>query len=154
MSRSKSSKAWLKEHFKDSYVKESKAKGYRARSVYKLLEIQQRDKIIKPGMVVVDLGAAPGSWSQLVVKLVGQQGKVFAVDILPMEPIEGVEFIQGDFTEQKVLDQLLEAVKNHTINLVISDMAPNISGIESVDQAKSMLLAELALETATQLFQA
>ena len=148
--RSKSSHRWLKEHFTDEYVKRAQSEGYRSRAAYKLLEIQEKDAILKPGMTVIDLGAAPGSWTQVVAQVIGKQGKIFALDLLPMEAIENVEFIQGDFQEQAILDTLLEAVKEQGINVVLSDMAPNTSGIKSADQTKSMYLAELALDFATQ----
>lgn len=145
---SKSSKRWLKEHFSDTYVKQAQQAGYRSRAVFKLLELQERDKLFKPGMTVVDLGAAPGGWSELIVKLVAPQGRVIALDILPMEPIAGVEFIQGDFSEEALLQQLLDSLNNDTVDWVVSDMAPNMSGIDSVDQPKSIQLAELALDLA------
>ena len=146
---SKSSRRWLREHFSDPYVKQAQQEGYRSRAIYKLQELQDRDKLFKPGMTVVDLGAAPGGWSQLVVGLVGKKGKVIALDILPMDAIPGVEFIQGDFTEEAVLSQLLQQMGAARADWVISDMAPNMSGIESVDQPRSMELAELALDLAT-----
>lgn len=150
MARSKSSSRWLKEHFDDPYVKEAQKKGYRSRATFKLLEIQEKDKLIKPGMVVVDLGAAPGGWSQIAVKLVGNKGKVFALDILPMVPIVDVEFIEGDFREDAVLNQLEAALAGQQIDLVISDIAPNISGNDSVDLPRAMHLVELVLEFAQQ----
>lgn len=146
MSRSKSSSKWLKEHFADPYVKEAQKKGYRSRAVFKLLEIQQKDKLIKPGMTVVDLGAAPGGWSQAVVKIVGDKGRVFALDCLAMDPIAGVDFIEGDFREDKVLNKLELLLKGQVIDLVISDIAPNISGNNSIDQPRAMYLVELALD--------
>jgi 23S rRNA (uridine2552-2'-O)-methyltransferase len=148
MTKSKSSKRWLREHFRDKYVKQAQKGGYRARSAFKLLEIQQKDHLIKPGMVVVDLGAAPGGWSQVVVELLKGKGKVFALDILPMEPIVGVEFIQGDFREEKVIQRLLDSMQMQKADLVLSDMAPNISGINVADQARAMYLAEVALDFA------
>lgn len=148
MARSKSSGRWLKEHFDDPYVKEAQKRGYRSRATFKLLEIQQKDKLIKPGMVVVDLGAAPGGWSQIASQLVGDKGKVFALDILPMEPIVDVDFIQGDFRDEAVFHQLEAALVEQMIDLVISDIAPNISGNDSVDQPKAMYLVELALDFA------
>ena len=148
MARSKSSKQWLKEHFDDAYVKRSHADGYRSRASYKLLEIQEKDKLIKPGMTVVDLGAAPGGWSQVAAKLVGDKGRVLASDILPMDNIANVEFVQGDFTENAVLQALLELLEGASADLVISDMAPNMSGMKEVDQPQLMYLAELALEMA------
>lgn len=150
MVRSKSSGAWLQEHEKDEYVKRARQEGYRSRAVYKLLELNERDRILKPGMTVVDLGAAPGGWSQVVAKKVGRQGVVIALDILAIEPLPDVTFIQGDFREQSVLDELLACVENRGVDLVISDMAPNISGMDAVDQPRSMYLAELALDMARQ----
>ena len=148
MKRSKSSQQWLKRHFDDPYVKEAQKAGYRSRAVFKLLEIQEKDRILKPGQVVVDLGAAPGGWSQVAEPIVGKQGKVFALDILPMEPLEGVTFIQGDFTEDAVYQRLQEALEGEAVDLVMSDMAPNISGMRAVDQPRAMYLAELALDFA------
>lgn len=148
MARTKSSARWLKEHFTDIYVKQAQEAGYRSRAVYKLLEINERDHILRPGMTVVDLGAAPGGWSQVAGGTVGSKGRVIALDILAMEPLPGVSFIQGDFTEQPALDALLEAMHGARAGLVMSDMAPNISGLRSVDQPRAMYLAELALEFA------
>lgn len=148
MARSKSSKQWLKEHHSDTYVKRSKQEGYRARSVYKLQEIQQSHKILKPGMIVVDLGAAPGSWSEFVVQVVGSQGKVFAVDILPIKPIKDVIFIQGDFTDEKVLESLLNKTGASKVDAILSDMAPNLSGCSITDQARSVELLEAAFNFA------
>lgn len=145
---SKSSRRWLKEHFSDAYVKKAQQAGYRSRAVYKLMELQERDKLFKPGMTVVDLGAAPGGWSQVLVELLGPKGRVFALDILPMDPIPGVEFIQGDFTEEAPVEALHELLKGAKIDWVISDMAPNLSGVDSVDQPRSIYLAELALDFA------
>lgn len=150
MARSKDSKRWLREHFNDPYVKLAQKQGLRSRSVFKLQQIQQRDRLFKPGMSVVDLGAAPGGWAALAKELVGDKGKVFALDILPMDPIFGVEFIQGDFTESAVVEELLKHIKDNPIDVVISDMAPNMSGINEVDQPRSMYLAELALDFAKQ----
>lgn len=150
MAKSTSSKRWLKEHFDDPFVQASKAEGYRSRAVYKLKEIQEKYRLIKPAMTVVDLGAAPGGWSQLIADWVGAKGQVIALDILPIDPIVGVEIIQGDFTEQAVFDKIFTTTKNKTINVVVSDIAPNISGIKSSDQARSMYLAELALDFAKQ----
>ena len=148
MKRSKSSQNWLKRHFDDPYVKQAKKAGYRSRAVFKLLEIQEKKRIIKPGQVIVDLGAAPGGWAQAAVPLVGKRGAVIAVDILPIAPIEGVVFIQGDFTEQDVHEQLLVAINRRDVDLVMSDMAPHISGLKAVDQPRAMYLAELALDFA------
>ena len=150
-SRSKSSTAWLKEHFSDPYVKEAQRLGLRSRAVFKLIEIQKKDRIIKPGMTVVDLGSAPGGWSQYAAQEVGKNGCVIASDILPMDELDGVEFIQGDFTENEVLKKIMDCVENEKVDLVISDMAPNLSGIQAVDQSKSMYLSELALDLAQQI---
>lgn len=148
MKRSKSSQNWLRRHFDDPYVKEAQKQGYRSRAVFKLLEIQEKGRILKPGQVVVDLGAAPGGWCQVAAPIVGKSGKVFALDILPMEPIDGVTFIQGDFTENVVFEQLMTALDGQAIDLVMSDLAPNISGMRVVDQPRAMYLAELALDFA------
>lgn len=150
MARTKSSRRWLAEHFSDPYVKRAQQEGYRSRAAYKLLELQEKDKLFSPGMVVVDLGASPGGWSQTAAKLVGRQGRIFALDILPMEEIKGVEFIQGDFTDEVVCQHLLEKIQGTQVDLVISDMAPNISGISGVDNPRSIYLAELALDFARQ----
>ena len=146
MPRTKSSQRWLARNAKDKYVKRARQEGARSRAIYKLEEIDRRDHLLQPGMTVVDLGAAPGGWSQYVKSRVGDSGRVLALDILPMEPIVGVEFIEGDFTEPPVLDLLLQRLQGKPVDLVISDMAPNMSGVASVDQARSMNLAELALE--------
>ena len=148
MVNSKSSKKWLEERARDKYVKKSKQAGFRSRASFKLLEIQGKDRFIKPGMVVVDLGCAPGGWSQAAKSLVGDKGSVFAIDILPMAPISGVKFIQGDFTDDAVFEDLIEKVQGESVDLVISDMAPNITGIRAIDQPESMYLAELALDFA------
>ena len=146
MPRSKTSKKWLKDHFDDVYVKKSKEEGYRSRASYKLLEIQRRDMLFKSGMTVLDLGAAPGGWSQVAAKLVGKRGRVLASDILPMDSIANVEFVQGNFAERQVLDELLNRLSGARADLVISDMAPNMSGIKDIDQPQVMYLAELALD--------
>lgn len=146
MSRSKTSKAWMREHVNDPYVQKARAEGYRSRAAYKLLELDRKDRLFAPGQLVVDLGAAPGSWSQVAAARVGARGRVVAVDLLPMEPLAGVHFLQGDFREQAVLDALLLALGGTKADLVISDLAPNISGIGISDQARAMHLAELALE--------
>ncbi len=148
MVRSKSSKQWLKEHFEDDYVRRSQEHGYRSRASFKLLEMQEKDQLIRPGMTVVDLGAAPGGWSQVASELVGETGRVVATDILPMDGIAGVDFILGDFTGESVLAQILNSVGEDGIDLVISDMAPNITGMKEIDQPRSMYLAELALDLA------
>ena len=150
MARSGSSQRWLTEHFSDEYVKLAQQRGYRSRAVFKLEEIDCRDRLFKPGMFVVDLGAAPGGWSQYAAEKIGKQGKIIALDILPMEVIPGVEFIQGDFQEEPVLNQLLEALAGNPVDLVLSDMAPNMSGTRVVDQPRAMYLAELALGMARQ----
>ncbi|MBV2120364.1 MAG: 23S rRNA (uridine(2552)-2'-O)-methyltransferase RlmE [Candidatus Thiodiazotropha sp. (ex Ctena orbiculata)] len=148
MKRSKSSRKWLDRHFNDTYVKQAQKAGYRSRAAFKLLEIQEKDRLIKPGMKVVDLGAAPGGWSQIARDLVGENGQVFALDILPMDPIAGVEFIQGDFRETEPLESLRNLLDGAAIDLVISDMAPNVTGMASVDQPRSIYLCELALDFA------
>jgi len=150
MARSKSSKNWLTEHFDDPYVKQAQAQGFRARAAFKLLELHDKYALIKPGMVVVDLGAAPGSWSQVARDKVGKSGRVIALDILDMEPLEDVEFIQGDFTEDEPLEALEALLDGRPVDLVLSDMAPNISGMSAVDQPRAMYLAELALSFAEQ----
>jgi 23S rRNA (uridine2552-2'-O)-methyltransferase len=147
-SKSKSSDRWLREHFSDPYVKQAQQAGYRSRAVYKLLELQQRDRLFKPGMTVIDLGAAPGGWSQVVVKLIKPKGRLIALDILPMEPIEGVEFLQGDFSEEAIVNTLFEQLDTAKVDWVISDIAPNMSGNESVDIPQSMYLVELAMDFA------
>ena len=146
MARSKSSGNWLKEHHSDPYVLKAREEGYRSRAVYKLKEIQERDKLIRSGMVVVELGAAPGGWSQYVAGLIGSKGRMIALDILPMDSLADVTFIQGDFREEAVLNELLATIGDQVVDLIISDMAPNMSGVKSTDQAKSMYLAELALD--------
>ena len=148
MPKSKSSRKWLKEHFDDPYVKKAQEAGYRSRAVFKLKEIDEKDKLFKPGRVVVDLGAAPGGWCEYARSRLADKDPVFALDILPMDPIDKVQFLQGDFTEQSVLDALLEALAGRPVDLVLSDMAPNISGMKAVDQPKAMYLAELALDFA------
>ena len=146
--RSKSSPAWMHEHVNDPYVQRAQKDGYRARAAYKLLEINEKDKLIKSGTLLADLGSAPGSWSQVAAKLVGSSGQVFALDILPMERIDGVHFIQGDFREDEVLRQFENLLCNRPLDLVICDMAPNMSGNAVTDQARSYYLCELALDFA------
>jgi 23S rRNA (uridine2552-2'-O)-methyltransferase len=148
MGRSKSSHQWLRKHFDDEYVKRAQREGYRSRAVYKLDEIQQKDHILRPGSVVVDLGAAPGGWSQYAAQVLKGRGRIIALDILPMDPLPGVEFLQGDFREVDVLNALNELLGGATVNLVMYDMAPNISGMEAVDQPRSMYLVELAADFA------
>jgi 23S rRNA (uridine2552-2'-O)-methyltransferase len=145
-----SSKAWLKEHREDPYVQQAQREGYRSRACYKLLEIQERDRLIRPGMTVLDLGSAPGGWSQVAVALVGHSGRVIASDILPMDTLAGVDFIEGDFTSDEVFRQILDALADTPVDLVISDMAPNMSGMSAVDQPRSIYLVELALDMARQ----
>jgi 23S rRNA (uridine2552-2'-O)-methyltransferase len=144
------SKRWLKEHFDDVYVLRAQREGYRSRACYKLLELNEKDRLIKPGMTVLDLGSAPGGWSQVAAELVGDNGRVVASDILPMDSLAGVEFIQGDFTEQQVFDSIMNVLGDKPVDLVISDMAPNMSGVAAVDQPQSMHLVELALDMARQ----
>lgn len=150
MGRSKSSKKWLQEHFSDPFVKQAQAQGYRSRAAYKLLEIQKKDHLLQPGMKVVDLGAAPGGWSQVARQFIGARGTLIAVDILPMDQLADVTIIEGDFREQQTLDQILQTLGNQTLDLVISDMAPNITGIKSVDHARALYLQELAMALAEQ----
>ena len=150
MARSKSSKQWLKEHFDDPYVKKAQAEGYRSRAVYKLLEVQKKDRLIKSGMVVVDLGAAPGGWSQLAAEWVKPKGQVIALDILPMDELTGVEIITGDFTTDEIYQQLLTQLKGQAVDIVLSDMAPNMSGVPAVDKPKAIYLVEIALDFALQ----
>ena len=148
MKPSKTSKQWMREHVSDPYVQLAKKEGYRSRAAFKLLEIDAKDHLFKVGLVVVDLGATPGGWSQIAIGKVGQGGKVIALDLLPMDPLPGVDFIQGDFREDAVLEQLEDLLHGRQVGLVISDMAPNISGVNSMDQARVMHLAELAMEFA------
>jgi 23S rRNA (uridine2552-2'-O)-methyltransferase len=150
MARSKSSNRWLEEHVNDPFVKKAQMDGYRSRASYKLLEINAKDKLIQPTMTVMDLGSAPGGWSQVATDLVGHKGRVIASDILPMDAVAGVEFIQGDFTENAVFDEIMAVLGDAKVDVVISDMAPNISGVNAADQAASMYLIELALDMASQ----
>lgn len=147
---SKSSKRWLKEHFSDPYVKQAQQAGYRSRAVYKIQEIHERDRLFKPGMTVIDLGAAPGSWAQYVLPLIKPKGRLIALDLLPIEALDGVEIIQGDFTEEAIVKDLLNKLGADKADWVISDMAPNMSGIESSDIPRAIYLAELALDFALQ----
>ncbi|MBS0575653.1 MAG: 23S rRNA (uridine(2552)-2'-O)-methyltransferase RlmE [Proteobacteria bacterium] len=149
MPRSKSSHAWLREHFADPFVKKAQAEGMRSRAAYKLEELLAKDRLLKPGMVVVDLGAAPGGWSQVVRRMLGNSGAVVALDILPMPPIAGVEFICGDFREDAPLAELESVLGVRAVDLVLSDMAPNFSGMDTVDQPRALHLAELARDFAT-----
>jgi len=150
LARSKTSDRWLKEHFDDVWVKKSREDGYRSRASYKLIELDNKDRLFRPGQTVVDLGAAPGGWSQVAVERVGDDGTVVASDILEMSPIAGVAFVQGDFTEQSVLDELLDLLGDRRADVVISDMAPNMSGMAAVDIPNAMGLVELALDMAQQ----
>ena len=150
MAKSKSSNDWLREHFDDPYVKKAQKAGYRSRATFKLEEIDKKDKLIKPGMAVVDLGSAPGGWSDYALRKLGDKGTVVALDILPMTPLTGVHFIQGDFREDNVLDELNLVLNSQPIDLVLSDMAPNITGVDSIDQPSSMYLVELALHFAVE----
>jgi 23S rRNA (uridine2552-2'-O)-methyltransferase len=148
MAKSKSSRRWLDRHIGDAYVKRAQQEGYRSRAAFKLLEMQDKDRLIQKGMTVVDLGAAPGGWSQVVRRLVGDGGRVLALDVLPMEPISGVTFLLGDFREEAVLAGLHAALAGAPVDLVLSDMAPNISGVAAVDQPRAVYLCELALDLA------
>jgi 23S rRNA (uridine2552-2'-O)-methyltransferase len=146
MKPTRTSKAWMQEHLNDEFVKRAQKEGYRARAAYKLIEIDDKDHLIKPGMTIVDLGSTPGSWSQVAIQRLKGQGKVIALDILDMQEIPGVEFIQGDFREEAVLKELEQKLNNKPVDLVIADMAPNISGVKDVDQAGAAYLTELALD--------
>ena len=148
MKKNKTSRAWVHDHINDPYVQRAQAEGYRARAAYKLLEIDERDKLLRPGMLVVDLGSAPGSWSQVAVRRLAGRGRVVALDILPMEQVAGVEFLQGDFTDDAVLAAFEKLVGDAPVGLVMSDMAPNLSGVALTDQVRGIHLAELALEFA------
>jgi len=155
LSRSKSSSRWLQEHRDDIYVQKAQKEGYRSRAVYKLMELDEKDRLIKQGQNIIDLGAAPGGWTEylsqkLKISDKGHDGKIIAVDILPMDPVTDTLIIEGDFTEQSVLDEVLTAIDNQKMDVVLSDMAPNLSGLDSVDQPKSMYLAELALDLCQQ----
>ena len=146
MPRTKSSSEWLRRHVNDPFVKQAQLDGYRSRSAYKLIELNEKDRLIKPGMRIMDLGSAPGGWSQVAGKLVGKKGRVLATDILPMDPVPNVDFIQGDFTDEAIVEKLLAWLDGGRFDLIISDIAPNLSGIDSADQAGSMYFLELALD--------
>ncbi|SDR68738.1 23S rRNA Um-2552 2'-O-methyltransferase [Halopseudomonas litoralis] len=148
VARSKTSKGWLKEHFDDPYVKKAQKDGYRSRASYKLLEIQEKDRLLRPGITVLDLGSAPGGWSQVASRVIGEKGRIIASDILPMDSIPDVTFIEGDFTEDAVFEAILAAIGDSGVDLVISDMAPNMSGTPEVDQPRAIYLCELALDMA------
>jgi 23S rRNA (uridine2552-2'-O)-methyltransferase len=154
MKPSKTSKQWMREHVNDPYVQMAQKDGYRSRAAYKLLEINDKDRLFKPGMVVVDLGATPGGWSQVAAREVGRGGKVIALDLLPLDPLAGVDFIQGDFREEAVLKQLQDLLAGRQVGLIISDMAPNMSGVLNADLARALYLAELAMEFAIEHLQA
>lgn len=147
MARSKSSASWLSRHLSDPFVKQAQKDGYRSRSAYKLIELNDKDRLIRPGMRIMDLGSAPGGWSQVAGRLVGSKGRVLATDILPMDDVKNVDFIQGDFTEDATVEKLLAWLGGGKFDLIISDIAPNITGIDSADQASSMYFLELALDT-------
>ncbi|MEJ0007074.1 MAG: RlmE family RNA methyltransferase [Steroidobacteraceae bacterium] len=147
MARTKSSAGWLSRHLSDPFVKQAQKDGYRARSAYKLIELNEKDRLIRPGMRIMDLGSAPGGWSQVAGKLVGERGRVLATDILPMDPLVNVDFIQGDFTEDVIVQQVQDWLGGAKFDLIVSDIAPNTTGIDSADAAKSIYLLELALDT-------
>ena len=147
MPRTKSSSEWLRRHVNDPFVKQAQKDGYRSRSAYKLIELNEKDRLIKPNMRILDLGSAPGGWSQVAGRLVGRKGRVLATDILPMDAVANVDFIQGDFTDEKIVEQLLGWLGGGRFDLIISDIAPNLSGIDSADQGGSMYLLDLALDT-------
>ncbi len=147
MARSKSSASWLSRHLSDPFVKQAQKDGYRSRSAYKLIELNDKDRLIRPGMRIMDLGSAPGGWSQVAGRLVGSKGRVLATDILPMDDVKNVDFVQGDFTEDATVEKLLAWLGGGKFDLIISDIAPNITGIDSADQASSMYFLELALDT-------
>jgi 23S rRNA (uridine2552-2'-O)-methyltransferase len=147
MARTKSSASWLSRHLRDPFVKQAQKDGYRSRSAYKLVELNEKDKLIRPGMRIMDLGAAPGGWSQVAGKLVGEKGRVLATDILPMDALRNVDFIQGDFTQDTTVVQVFDWLGGSKFDLIISDIAPNLSGIDSADQARSIYFLELALDT-------
>ncbi|MFU2489192.1 RlmE family RNA methyltransferase [Thauera sp. WH-1] len=148
MKKNKTSRAWVHDHVNDPYVQRAQAEGYRARAAYKLLEIDERDHLLKPGALIVDLGAAPGSWCQVAVRRCGPKARIFALDLLPMEPVAGVDFLLGDFTEDAALEELENRLEGARADVVLSDMAPNLSGVATVDQARSIHLCELALDFA------
>ena len=148
MKKNKTSRAWVHDHLNDPYVQRAQTDGYRARAAYKLLEIDERDHLLKPGAIIVDLGAAPGSWCQLAVRRCGPKARIFALDLLQMEPVAGVDFLLGDFTEDAVLEALEGRLEGARVDVVLSDMAPNLSGVATVDQARSIHLCELALDFA------
>lgn len=146
MARSKTSNRWLQEHFNDIYVKKAHAEGYRSRAIYKLKEVDEKERLFQPGMTIVDLGAAPGGWTQYVSEKLGSRGNIIALDILPMEPLPGVNFILGDFREDLILQELMNLIPAHSVDVVLSDMAPNMSGNPAVDIPRAMYLVELAYD--------
>lgn len=146
--RTRSSQAWLREHFTDPYVQRAKAEGWRSRAVFKLEQMDRKEKLLRPGMVILDLGAAPGGWSQYARRKVGRNGRILAMDILPMDALAGVEFLQGDFRDEAVMQALIDRVGEHGVDLLLSDIAPNLSGLDAIDQPRSMYLVELALDMA------
>ena len=148
MKKSSSSRRWLREHHSDAFVLQARKEGYRSRAAYKLLEIDKRDRLFRPGMVVLDLGAAPGGWSQVAAQRVGARGRVIALDLLEMPPLPGVEFHRGDINDDQAIDKLLKSLPEGGVDLVISDMAPNISGVDAIDQPRSLQVAEMALDVA------
>jgi 23S rRNA (uridine2552-2'-O)-methyltransferase len=148
MKKTPSSRRWLQEHHSDSYVLQARKEGYRSRAAYKLLEIDRRDRLFRPGMVVLDLGAAPGGWSQVAAQRIGARGRVIAFDLLDMPPLPGVEFQRGDINDDQAIDKLLKTLPDGGVDLVISDMAPNISGVDAIDQPRSIQVAEMALDVA------
>ena len=150
MARTKSSASWLSRHVNDPFVKQAQRDGYRSRSAYKLIELNEKDKLIRPGMRIMDLGSAPGGWSQVAGRLVGDKGRVLATDILAMDEVKNVDFIQGDFTEEAIVQRILDWLAGEKFDLIISDIAPNISGIDSADQGRSIHFLELALDTVRQ----
>ena len=147
MARSKTRSAWMRRHLRDPYVKQAVSRGYRSRAAYKLIELNEKDKLLRPGMRILDLGSAPGGWSQVAGRVVGDKGRVLATDILPMDTVRNVDFIQGDFTDDAIVQQLLDWLGGGKFDLIISDIAPNITGISSADQASSIHFLELALDT-------
>lgn len=150
MARSKSSKAWLKEHFSDPYWQQAQKDGYRSRATYKLKELDEKERLLKPGMVVADLGAAPGGWSQWALQRIGKKGMVIGLDLLPIVPLEGGTFLQGDFRDESVMQELLSVLEGREVDIILSDMAPNTAGIPAVDVPRSIYLSELAIELAHQ----
>jgi 23S rRNA (uridine2552-2'-O)-methyltransferase len=152
--RSKSSGRWLREHFSDPFVKRAQSEGWRSRAVFKLEQIDREHKLLRPGAICVDLGAAPGAWSQYAAKRVGRKGRVVASDILPMPALDGVEFVAGDFRDEAVFERIMSLVPERSVDVVLSDMAPNLSGVDAIDQPRSLHLSELALDLASRILKA